>query len=202
MERKIYINDTASNNVITLTTNATTFGEVKAAAIAAGVNVDGKDWLEGITKTSFKFDEAQLPSNVNYKGNLTNDLVFVLTNTNKKVKSGTKLGTRAEIYACIKNNNLQEDIKKAFGHNFTQVSSSDLISFINRALAKKSKNACTAVAKKEVKEEAPATTVNSKEELVAIMVKVVNFLGIKEEVAKALTTPTLVSLSMEDVMSM
>jgi hypothetical protein len=85
--RKIYINDTARNNVITLETDATTFGEVKAAAIAAGVDVSDKDWLEGITKTTPTSDDSLLPTNVSYKGQVTNDLVFLLTNTNKKLRA-------------------------------------------------------------------------------------------------------------------
>jgi hypothetical protein len=116
--RKIYINDTAQNNVITLETDATTFGELKTAAIAAGVDVNGKDWLEGITKTSPTDDSSLLPTNVTYKGNVTNDLVFVLTNTNKRIKSGVY--SRTEAYQKIRERGLQGYIKTVYGKNFTQ----------------------------------------------------------------------------------
>lgn len=116
--RKIYINDTAQNNVITLETDATTFGELKSAAIAAGVDIEGKDWLEGLTKTSPTEDSSLLPTNVMYKGVTTNDLVFVLTNTNKKIKSGTY--NRADAYQKIRELKLQEYIKNNYGRNFTQ----------------------------------------------------------------------------------
>lgn len=130
-KRKIYINDTERNNVITLETDATTFGEVKRAAIAAGVNVEGKDWLEGITKTTPTSDDSLLPVGVSYKGAITNDLVFVLTNTNKRIKSGAT--SRAEIYAEIKRLNLQEVIKAKYGKNFTQCSTLDLLNALGEA---------------------------------------------------------------------
>ena len=54
----------------------------------AGINYEGKDWLEGITKTSPVGDDSLLPTNVNYKGTVTNNLVYMLTNTNKRIRSG------------------------------------------------------------------------------------------------------------------
>lgn len=125
--RKIYINDTARNNVITLETDATTFGEVKAAAIAAGVDISDKDWLEGITKTTPTSDDSLLPTNVSYKGQVTNDLVFLLTNTNKKIKSGS---LRSDLYAEIKEKNLQKNIANMFSKNYTNVSTGDLQNFL------------------------------------------------------------------------
>ena len=86
--RKIIIVDSASNRKVELNTDATTFGELKRAARAAGINYDGKDWLEGITKTSPVGDDSLLPTNVNYKGTVTNNLVYMLTNTNKRIRSG------------------------------------------------------------------------------------------------------------------
>lgn len=127
--RKIYIQDTAANNVVVLETAATTFGEIKQAAINAGVNVSDKDWLEGLTKTTFMSDDSILPTNVPYKGAVTNELFFVLTNTSKKIKSGAM--TRKECYEYIKLNNLSNAIKEAEGKNYTNVSTDILISFIN-----------------------------------------------------------------------
>ena len=86
--RKIIIVDSASNRKVELNTDATTFGELKRAARAAGINYDGKDWLEGITKTMPTTDDSLLPTNVTYKGNVTNNLAYMLTNTNEKIKSG------------------------------------------------------------------------------------------------------------------
>lgn len=86
--RKIIIVDSSSNQKVVINTDAETFGELKKAARNAGINYEGKDWLEGITKTSPVGDDSLLPVNVNYKGTITNNLVYMLTNTNKKIRSG------------------------------------------------------------------------------------------------------------------
>ena len=86
--RKIIIVDSSSNQKVVVNTDAETFGELKKAARAAGINYEGKDWLEGITKTSPVGDDSLLPTNVNYKGTVTNNLVYMLTNTNKRIRSG------------------------------------------------------------------------------------------------------------------
>lgn len=117
-KRKIYINDTASNKVIILETDATTFGEIKTAAVQAGIDINNKDWLEGITKTSPVDDSAILPTNVPYKGSVTNDLVFLLTNTNKKIKNGNM--NYKEMKSYIKDNNLAEKFKLVYDKNYTQ----------------------------------------------------------------------------------
>lgn len=127
--RKIYIQDTAANNVVVLETAATTFGEIRQAAINAGVDIANKDWLEGLTKTTFVSNDSILPTNVPYKGAVTNELFFVLTNTNKKIKSGAI--TRKECYEYIKINNLSNAIKESEGKNYTNVSTDILINFIN-----------------------------------------------------------------------
>lgn len=86
--RKIIIVDSSSNQKVVINTDAETFGELKKAARNAGINYEGKDWLEGITKTSPVGDDSLLPVNVNYKGTCTNNLVYMLTNTNKRIRSG------------------------------------------------------------------------------------------------------------------
>ena len=128
-QRKIIIVDSSSNRKVTVNTDATTFGELKRAARAAGINYEGKDWLEGLTKTSPVSDDSLLPVNVNYKGTVTNNLVYMLTNTNKRIRSGMN---RQEAYAEIKKLGLADGVKKKFGRNFTQVGTNDLIDFINK----------------------------------------------------------------------
>jgi hypothetical protein len=128
-QRKIIIVDSSSNRKVTVNTDATNFGELKRAARAAGINYEGKDWLEGLTKTSPVSDDSLLPVNVNYKGTVTNNLVYMLTNTNKRIRSGMN---RQEAYAEIKKLGLADGVKKKFGRNFTQVGTNDLIDFINK----------------------------------------------------------------------
>ena len=132
-QRKIIIVDSSSNRKVTVSTDATTFGELKAAARAAGINYEGKDWLEGLTKTSPVSDESLLPVNVPYKGVVTNNLVYMLTNTNKRIRSGMN---RKEAYIEIKKMNLADAVKRKFGRNFTQVGTSNLVDFIARNKAR------------------------------------------------------------------
>ena len=126
--RKIIVVDSASNSKITLNTGAETFGELKAAARAAGVNFEGKDWLEGLTKTSPRDDSSILPTNVSFRGQVTNNLVYMLSNTNKKIKSG--IG-RKELLASVKAAGLCEAVKAKFGKNYTQVKSDDLLAMLS-----------------------------------------------------------------------
>lgn len=132
-QRQIIIVDSSANKKVVVNTDATNFGELKRAAKAAGINYEGKDWLEGLTKTSPMSDDSLLPVNVPYQGNVTNNLVYMLTNTNKRIKSGSM--SRQEAYAEIKKLGLAEGIKKKFGRNFTQVGTNDLVDFITLNMA-------------------------------------------------------------------
>ena len=137
-QREIIIVDSSSNRKVIVKTDATTFGELKRAARAAGINYEGKDWLEGLTGNSPVNDDSLLPTNVPYvpkkgpnagKTVITNNLVYMLTNTNKRIRSGMN---RQEAYAEIKKLGLADGVKKKFGRNFTQVGTNDLIDFINK----------------------------------------------------------------------
>lgn len=142
-QRKIVIVDSASNKKVTVNTDATNFGELKRAARAAGINYEGKDWLEGLTKTSPVSDDSLLPVNVNHKGIITNNLVYMLTNTNKRIKSG--IMSRQEVYNEIKRRGIENSIKETFGRNFTQVTTSSLIEFLDNCCNKPATPACSNV---------------------------------------------------------
>ena len=111
---------------------ATTLGELKADMTAVGIDYDGMSFLEGLTRTELIDDASQLPTNVNYRGTVTNDLVFYLTATNKKIKSGFDGPmTRQEVYKVIRaSQDLQNKVKDLYGRNFTQVSTDNLIHII------------------------------------------------------------------------
>lgn len=128
MEREILIANTKTQKRSKITTSATTLGELKADLQAAGIDYSNMTFTEGISKTQLLNDATQLPQNVMYKGQPTNSLVILLTNTKKNISSGTM--TRKEAYQAIKDNNLQDAVKKKFGRNFTQVLTSDLLVFI------------------------------------------------------------------------
>jgi len=123
MEREILIANTKTQKRSKITTSATTLGELKADLQAAGIDYSNMTFTEGISKTQLLNDATQLPQNVMYKGQPTNNLVILLTNTKKNISSGTM--TRKEAYQAIKDNNLQDAVKEEFGRNFTQVPTSD-----------------------------------------------------------------------------
>lgn len=58
---------------------------------------------------------------------------------------------RKEVYAQIKNLGLAEDVKKKFGKNFTQVSTTDLVAMIEGAKKPAAKKAAPVAAKKDTK---------------------------------------------------
>ena len=128
MEREILIANTKTQKRSKVTTSATTLGELKADLRAAGIDYNGMTFTEGISKTQLLNDATQLPQNVMYKGQPTNNLVILLTNTKKNIASGAM--SRKEVYQAIKDNNLQEAVKEEFGRNFTQVPTSDLLVFL------------------------------------------------------------------------
>lgn len=128
MEREILIANTKTQKRSKVTTSATTLGELKADLRAAGIDYYGMTFTEGISKTQLLDDATQLPQNIMYKGQPTNNLVILLTNTKKNIASGAM--SRKEVYQAIKDNNLQEAVKEEFGRNFTQVPTSDLLVFL------------------------------------------------------------------------
>ena len=157
MERKIIIVDSASNSQTPITTDATTFGQLKAAVRAAGINIDGKDWLEGLTKTQPMSDDALLPTNVNYKGQVTNNLVYMLTNTNKKTRSGAM--SYNEMKSYIKNNGLTTEFQEKYGKNYTQGKTTEFQEFIASHSASASQPSKTPETEQTVK--APSTEVHT-----------------------------------------
>ena len=126
--RKITIVHTKNQKKSVIMTSAETLSELKDDLRTNGIDYTDMTFYEGLTKTELKTDDSVLPHDVNYKGNVTNELVFMLTNADKKIKSGAM--TRAEAYDLIKKNKLQEEVKKRFGKNFTMCKTDDLISLI------------------------------------------------------------------------
>lgn len=129
--RKVIIVNNKTQSQKTIMSNATTLGELKAEARNAGINIEDMTWYEGHMRAELKDDAAPLPATVMWKGTETTDLTFLLTQPEKKVKSGTM--SRAEAYAKIKAMNLGNACKVRFGKNFTQCSTNDLIDLITAA---------------------------------------------------------------------
>lgn len=144
--RKITVVSTRNQKKCIIMSAATTLAELKADLRQNGIDYDGMTFYEGTSKVELKDDASVLPHDVPYKGQTTNELVFMLTNTNKKIRSGADM-SRADAYAAIKANGLQEECVKRFGKNFTMCKTADLIALVNEKSASK-----PAPAKKPVKE--------------------------------------------------
>lgn len=136
--RKILFVMNSSSSQKSIMSEATTLGALKADMRAAGINYDNMTFFEGRTRTELKDDASVLPTNVPVaaKGttpaSTTNDLVFMLTTANKKIKSGAvdSKDRRPIAYAQIKQLGLQDACKAKYGKNFTQCSTPDLEALI------------------------------------------------------------------------
>lgn len=148
--RKITIVQTKNQKKSVIMSSATTLAELKSDLRANGIDYDGMTFFEGTSKVELKNDASVLPHDVPYKGTVTNELVFMLTNTNKKIRSGAM--SRAEAYSKIKSMGLGELCKEKYGKNFTQCSTNDLIALIEGNTTKEAPKA-TKKEEKSVKEE-------------------------------------------------
>lgn len=154
--RKITVVQTKNQRKSVIMSAATTLAELKSDLRANGIDYDGMTFFEGTSKVELKNDASVLPHDVPYKGTVTNELVFMLTNTNKKIRSGAATMSRAEAYSAIKSMGLQDACVKKFGKNFTMCKTADLIALIQSNSA--SKPTPKAETKKEEKVEAPVNT--------------------------------------------
>ena len=151
--RKITIVSTRNQKKSIIMSAATTLAELKADLRQNGIDYDGMTFYEGTSKVELKDDTSVLPHDVPYKDQTTNELVFMLTNTNKKIRSGADM-SRADAYAAIKAKGLQGECVKRFGKNFTKCKTADLVALINEKSV--SKAALSTPAKKESAEKASA----------------------------------------------
>ena len=136
MEKRIItIVSTANSSKVELETEATTLGELKAAMRQADIAYDGMTFYEGLTKSELVDDASILPHDVVRNGQTTNNLVFMLTNTNKKIRSGYD---RVELYNIIKEKGLAEECKERLGKNFTVCKTSELEELVKGCESSKS----------------------------------------------------------------
>ena len=163
--RKITVVQTKNQKKSVIMSAATTLAELKSDLRANGIGYDGMTFFEGTSKVELKNDASVLPHDVPYKGTVTNELVFMLTNTNKKIRSGAATMSRAEAYSAIKSMSLQDACVKKFGKNFTMCKTTDLIALIqSNGAAKPAPVAPKAETKAETKkEEEVETPVNAPE---------------------------------------
>lgn len=128
--RKIYVVDTRREKSIIMT-GAETLGELKSALNENGIEYDGMTFFEGYSAVELKDDSSQLPTNVKKRnGETTNELLIMITNSSKKIKSGA-IPNRASVYNLIKEQNLAATIREHFKRPYTQISTNELINFID-----------------------------------------------------------------------
>jgi lysophospholipase L1-like esterase len=166
-EREILIANNRDQSKYRIVTGAETLGELQdAIARNEGVykmigqswvsnptpiDISGLTFTEGITKTQLLQRDSALPTNVQFKGQTTNNLVMLLTNTTKQIRSGAYPINRKEFGEYIKKNNLGEAIKQEFGDNWTRISTDKLLNFFANTAEKNTTSNKEAI--NEVREE-------------------------------------------------
>lgn len=156
--RKILFILSNSSNQKSIMSEAETLGALKADMRRAGINYDGMTFYEGRTRTELKDDASVLPVNVPVpaKGTnpatTTNDLVFMLTTANKKIKSGALSPERKNVLDEIKARGLGAAVTAKFGKNATQCKTPDLLAFLAEQSKPASQVATKAPKAKKVEE--------------------------------------------------
>lgn len=164
--RKILFVLSNSSNQKSIMSEAETLGALKADMRRAGINYDGMTFYEGRTRTELKDDASVLPVNVPVpaKGTTpattTNDLVFMLTTANKKIKSGALSPERKNTLEEIKAKGLGAAVTAKFGKNATQCKTPDLLAFLAEQSKPASQVATKAPKAKKVEEEKVAVDEN------------------------------------------
>lgn len=148
--RKITVLSEKSQSKTVIETDVTTLGELKNVLREHGVSFDADSvFKEGRSKTILATNDSVLPSNIPWKGETTNDLVFMITAPHKKIKSGA-VSKRTDLYNKVKELKLQDLIQKGEGKNFTQCTTAVLESYVTKALKKtETAKAPVAVAKEK-----------------------------------------------------
>lgn len=164
--RKILFVLSNSSNQKSIMSEAETLGALKADMRRAGISYDGMTFYEGRTRTELKDDASVLPVNVPVpaKGTTpattTNDLVFMLTTANKKIKSGALSPERKNTLEEIKAKGLGAAVTAKFGKNATQCKTPDLLAFLAEQSKPASQVATKAPKAKKVEEEKVAVDEN------------------------------------------
>lgn len=154
--REIVIVSSKTQRKSVIMSEAETLGQLKADLRANNIDYDDMTFFEGTARVELKDDNSMLPKDVPYKGTITNKLVFMLSQANKKIKSGAI--SRTEVYDTIKAMNLQGECVRRYGKNFTMCKTVDLLTLI-----KENKNKATKAEEKVVTKETIVTKENSTE---------------------------------------
>ena len=129
--RKITVVNSMSQSSKTIMSGASTLGEMKNDLTANNITFNNDcSFTEGISRTALLNDDSQLPMNVTYRGNQTNELVILISATKSKISSGAF--ERSDLYYMIHNDvNLRLYILEQSGKNFTNISTAELNNLVN-----------------------------------------------------------------------
>ena len=135
--RKIIVLVEKTQRKYTFNSSATTVAELKEDLSLHGVSVPSTCiFKEARSKSTLTSPDSILPTNVPYKGATTNELVFMMSEGERKIKSGA-MKSRKELYDYVKSHNLSDAVKAKYGKNYTNVSTADLDSFVSSQSTKK-----------------------------------------------------------------
>ena len=129
--RKITVVNSMSQSSKTIMSGASTLGELKNDLTANHITFNNEcSFTEGISRTALLSDDSQLPMNVTYRGNQTNELVILISATKSKIGSGAF--ERSDLYYILHNDvNLRLYILEQSGKNFTNISTAELNNLVN-----------------------------------------------------------------------
>ena len=129
--RKITVVNSMSQSSKTIMSGASTLGELKDDLTANHITFNNEcSFTEGISRTALLNDDSQLPMNVTYRGNQTNELVILISATKSKISSGAF--ERSDLYYMIHNDvNLRLYILEQSGKSFTNISTAELNNLVN-----------------------------------------------------------------------
>lgn len=143
--RKITVLVEATQKKYVLMSSATKLSELKEELAQKGVTTNDSDsFKESRSKSILTSPESVLPTNIPWKGDITNELVFMVSKAERKIKLGMK--SRNEIVALIKSYGLLDEVKEKTGKNYTNVSTAVLSEIVDKYELKartKAKNAHT-----------------------------------------------------------
>ena len=129
--RKITVVNSMSQSSKTIMSGASRLGELKNDLTANHITFNNDcSFTEGVSRTTLLNDDSQLPMNVTYRGNQTNELVILISATKSKISSGAF--ERGDLYHMIHNDvNLRLYILEQSGKNFTNISTAELNNLVN-----------------------------------------------------------------------
>lgn len=129
--RKITVVSTRTSTTKTIMSRAETLRQLKEDLDREGISYEDLTFYEGLTKTELRTDDSILPTNVPYEGTTTNELVFMLTNTNKKIRSGAEINNRFDAGKYFRENpEAAVDFKqKHDGKNWTNCTTEEILEY-------------------------------------------------------------------------